>query len=318
MRDARGRRRRAARHPDPLLRAARLRRLHQDGRRGRRGRHRRRRKASRTRTTTATGSTADGLLDHRRPAPLRRRRRPRLRPRRARRSARATSPGQARQQEILVALRERVIARRQPALPAARAARRGRAARSARTCPVDRLPELAAIVDEVGRDDMIRRRHPVARWSSPKHPLRRLAGPRPRRDPGGRGGALHGTRHRAVPWPTPRPTPSRSRRRPRRRRPTARRPRLAPGTPSEAAGRHAADRTARGARSRSASTRDERRDASGATKPSATAWSSHAEQRVPVAGRGRAARSAWRAARAAPTTRPRPAPRACRARRAAR
>ena len=190
MPDARGRGRGAARHPDPLLRDGRLRRVHRDGRCGRRGRHRRARRRSRPglrRVSTARR----GWSRPAGPAPLRRRRGARLRP----------DPQGAR--------RERLHPRGPPAGGPRRAARTG--CRAAGACssscpscstrsgdtirtdmPVERLPELAAIMDEIGRGRCHERRHQFAAGPPDEHALRRLAGPRPRRDPGDGGGAVHG------------------------------------------------------------------------------------------------------------------------------
>ena len=69
--------------------------------------------------------------------------------------------------------------------------------------PVDQLPALAAIMEEVGRDDVTSVVIRVAAGPPEEDPLRRFAGARPDRDPGDGGEALlrarHGTRPVADP-----------------------------------------------------------------------------------------------------------------------
>ena len=160
-------------------------------------------------TTTATGSTGRGFHDHGRAAPPDRGGGARLRPVAQGRSARATSPAPARQQrDPRRPARTRLTARRQPAL-AAPATCSMRSAKTIQTdVPAERLPELAAIVDEVGA----RRRRPASssatRWSTSA----RTPGTARRRCPN-----LPAIRAMAaalfsapgtppVPWPTPKPT----------------------------------------------------------------------------------------------------------------
>ena len=74
---------------------------------------------------------------------------------------------QARQQQILVALRAKVtrggsLLFQLPELLDA-------VGETIRTdVPVDRLPDLAAIMDEVGKNDVTTRGHPIACWSRPR------------------------------------------------------------------------------------------------------------------------------------------------------
>ncbi len=175
--------------------------------------------------------------------------------------------------------------------------------------PPSRLPQLAAILDEIDDDSIARSVigiplvRPITRGTGRRRPdlvaIREVAAacsrrPAWRRNPGRR----------------------RSRRRSRADRPR-RRPAPAPGlllAPS--AGRAATTPRTLEQRRRGPSTRTRARDGRG-EEPSATARSSQAS-RGPSSRPGRAGRSAWRGARAAPTRRPRRAPRACPARRAAR
>ena len=113
----------------------------------------------------------------------------------------------ARQQEVIVALRERVL--------------RGGSVLwelpklldvvgdTVHTdMPVERLPDLAAVMDEMGRGSMVRAVIKFPLVHPHQHPLRRLAEPRHRRDPGDGRGAVPGAGRRAGPLADPRPTPT--------------------------------------------------------------------------------------------------------------
>ena len=96
---------------------------------------------------------------------------------------------QARQQQILVALRDQatrggsLLFELPDLLDAV-----GETIRS--DIPVERLPALAAILEEVGRKRRHERRHPCTAGEGPKHPLRRFAGARPGPHPGDGGRAV--------------------------------------------------------------------------------------------------------------------------------
>ena len=206
---------RSARHPDPLLRPARLRRLHQDGRRGRRRGHRS--SPREFEDPTYDGYGADGVRGFSitaGPHHLDGVERALAYARSARRVGESDFTRQARQQQILVALRDRGDPRRQPALPAPRPARRGRQDDPDRCAGRAGCPTLAAIVDEVGKDDVTSVGHPLAPGPVEEHPLRRLAGTEHGQDPR--------RRRRAVlrrPGPSRRRGRRRSRPRPRKATP---------------------------------------------------------------------------------------------------
>ena len=172
----------------------------------------------------------------------------------------------ARQQEVIVALRSSVSSGgslfwRLPTLLDA-------VANTIRTdVPTARLPELAAIVDEVSSRDVVRVviGHPLVAFG--QHALRLIAGPEPRADPEGRRATLLGPRHRADPLAD------------------AEGDQGPEGDPdSRLLGRPARQPNRSRSASRSGSS-PRRARLSGARKPSATAWSSQPSKRVPVAGR---------------------------------
>ena len=123
---------------------------------------------------------------------------------RARRVGESDFTRQARQQQILVALRAEVtrggsLLFQLPDLLDA-------VGQTIRTdLPVERLPDLAAILDEVGKDDVtnVVIRAPLVK--SKKHPVRQFTGTEPGEDPGDGGGTVQRTRGDPVPWPTPKP-----------------------------------------------------------------------------------------------------------------
>ena len=165
---ARGRGRRAARHPDPLLRQPGLRRLHQDGRRGRR-RRRQRHQGVRRPDLRRVRVRGQGL---RRSPPGRIiSTAPTRWPMPGSRKAVGESDftRQARQQQILLALRNQatrggsLLFKLPDLLDAV-----GDTIRS--DVPVDQLPALAAIMEEVGRGRRAPASSSARRWSTRRRP----------------------------------------------------------------------------------------------------------------------------------------------------
>ena len=244
-------------------------------------------------------------------------RRPRLRPDPEGRSARRDLTRAARQQEVLVALRNRVVGRGHP-----RSTCRGSSPRSATTVrtdlPQDRLPELAALAEQIGGSSTMKvvlTSPQIKSGGSTKYGSVFAAGP-------GADRALtkvvFGPPGADPTWPVPSPSARPSR--------DCRRARARPPRRSRAVDRRAARRTGLRRRPRREPS-SSRSTVVVAEEQPAVALGDEAlrdgvvEERLERARssrRRRAARSAWRGGRAGPTTGPPPAPRACRGRRAAR
>ena len=246
---ARGRDRRAARHPDPLLRAARLRRLHQDGRCGRRRRRQRDQGRSTTRPTTASGSRARASPIAAGPHHLDGANAAGLRPVAQGASARATSPGRPASSRSCspCATRRRVAAACCSSCPTCSTPSATRSARTCRSTSCRTSPRSwRRSVATTSRASSSARR-----WSTRRRPVtatrRRPTWPRSGR-----------WRRSCSPSPARRPLRGRPRSRPRRprRRRSRRRPRRR-SVATDAAGAQNPSAASRGAIRRAARARCE-------------------------------------------------------------
>ena len=140
-------------------------------------------------------------------APPRWHERPGLRPRPQGRRRERLHPGRPPAADPRRPARRGDRQRRQPAVRAPGRCSTRSATRSVTDLPPERLPELAAIVDEID-DDAVTRvviRHPLVK--SRIDALRVVARPERQGHPGGRREALpDGRARRRMPWPTPKPT----------------------------------------------------------------------------------------------------------------